>query len=170
VARPRTGALPFDAIAEARRHWDDRWDEGRAMAAATSIMRAQQLVLAEVDRALRPFGLTFARYEVLVLLLFSRRGSLPMGKMGHRLMVHPTSVTSIVDRLERDGLVRRVAHGDDRRIVLAELTPDGRELALRATKAVEAVRFGLGELGDGELDQLTRVVTRLRRAAGDFTT
>jgi DNA-binding MarR family transcriptional regulator len=169
VARSRDAALPFDAIEEARRHWDDRWEEGRAMAAATSIMRAQQLVLAEVDRALRPFGLTFARYEVLVLLLFSRRGSLPMGKMGDRLMVHPTSVTSIVDRLERDGLVCRVAHEADRRIILAELTADGRELALRATKAVEAVRFGLGELSDRELDQLTRVVTKLRKGAGDFT-
>ncbi|MGH9245674.1 MAG: MarR family winged helix-turn-helix transcriptional regulator [Acidimicrobiales bacterium] len=168
MADERRTQLPFDPIAEARRHWDDRWDEGRAMAAATSVMRAQQLVLAEVDRALRPFGLTFARYEVLVLLLFSRRGSLPMGKMGSRLMVHPTSVTSIVDRLERDGLVRRVAHPGDRRIVLAELTPAGRELALRATKSVEAVRFGVGELTDGQLDQLTRLVARLRRAAGDF--
>ncbi|MGH9118988.1 MAG: MarR family winged helix-turn-helix transcriptional regulator [Acidimicrobiales bacterium] len=169
MAEHRVAGLPFDPIVEARRHWDDRWEEGRAMAAATSIMRAQQLVLAEVDRALRPFGLTFARYEVLVLLLFSRRGSLPMGKMGDRLMVHPTSVTSIVDRLERDGLVRRAAHPDDRRIILAELTAEGRELALRATKAVEAVRFGLGALGDRELDQLTRVVTRLRKGAGDFT-
>lgn len=169
MARTRGAGLPFDPIVEARRHWDNRWDEGRTMAAATSVMRAQQLVLAEVDRALRPFGLTFARYEVLVLLLFSRRGSLPMGKMGHRLMVHPTSVTSIVDRLERDGLVRRVAHAEDRRIILAELTANGRELVLRATKAVEAVRFGLGELSDRELDQLTRVIAKLRKGAGDFT-
>ena len=93
-------------------------DEPAAMAAATSIVRAQQLVLAAVDGALRPLGLTFARYEALVLLAFTRSGSLPLGKMGERLMVHPTSVTGIVDRLEADGLVRRVVHGDDRRITL----------------------------------------------------
>ena len=85
-----------------------------AMAAATSIMRAQQIVLAAVDGALRPFGLTFARYEGLVLLLFSRRGALPLGKMGQRLMIHPTSVTNIIDRLEEQGLVRRVPHPDRR--------------------------------------------------------
>jgi DNA-binding MarR family transcriptional regulator len=163
-----TARLSFDPIAEARRHWDDRWDEGRAMAAATSIMRAQQLVLAEVDRAVRPFGLTFARYEVLVLLSFTRRGSLPMGKMGERLMIHPTSVTSIVDRLEQDGLVTRVPHPDDRRITLVELTPAGRALASRATKAVETVRFGVGALSERDLDRLTRIVAELRREAGDF--
>ena len=44
--------LPFDPIAEARRHWDERWRSGATMAAATSIMRAQQIVLATVDEAL----------------------------------------------------------------------------------------------------------------------
>ncbi|MGH9187570.1 MAG: MarR family winged helix-turn-helix transcriptional regulator [Acidimicrobiales bacterium] len=161
--------LPFDPIAEAKRQWDQRWPEGAAMAAATSIMRAQQLVLAAVDRALQPFGLNFARYEVLVLLAFSRKGSLPMGKMGDRLMVHPTSITNIVDRLEADSLVRRVPHPDDRRIVLAALTPEGRELVARATKAVEAVRFGVGALPDKDLARLTGLFTKLRRVAGDFT-
>ena len=80
------------------------------MAAATAIMRVQQIVLAAVDEALRPFDLTFARYEALVLLQFSRKGSLPLGKMGERLMIHPTSVTNIVDRLEVQGFLRRVPH------------------------------------------------------------
>ena len=106
--------LPFDPIAEARRQWTvNDWGEPAAMAAATSIMRAQQLVLRRVDSALAPFGLTFARYEVLALLALSRRGELPMGKIGVRLMVHPASVTNAVDRLAAAGLVRRVAHPTD---------------------------------------------------------
>ncbi len=125
--------LPFDPIAEARRQWDLRSPRGPAMAAATSIMRAQQLVLAAVDHALAPFELSFARYEVLVLLSFSRHGALPMGKMGDRLMVHPTSITSTVDRLEEQGLVQRARHPDDRRIVLAEITPEGRRVVGAAT-------------------------------------
>jgi DNA-binding MarR family transcriptional regulator len=161
--------LPFDPIAEARRQWQGRrWDEPATMAAATSIVRAHQLVLAAVDGALRPFGLTFARYEALVLLSFTRSGSLPLGKMGERLMVHPTSVTSTVDRLEYDGLVRRVTHGDDRRITLAEITDAGREVVARATKAVEASQFGLGALSERQLDQLTATLRTLRRHAGDF--
>ena len=56
------------------------------MAAVTSIMRAQQILLAELDAVLRPYGLTFARYEALVLLTFSRCGVLPLGLIGERLM------------------------------------------------------------------------------------
>ena len=112
--------LHFDAIAEARRQWEARgWAAPAAMAATTSIMRAQQILLAEVDEALKPFDLTFARYEALVLLHFSRHGALPLGKMGDRLMLHPTSVTNIVDRLEQQGLVRRIPHPTDRRTTLA---------------------------------------------------
>ena len=159
----------MDPIAEARRQWEAHgWAEPAAMAATTSIVRAHQLVLAAVDGALRPLGLTFARYEALVLLTFSRRGSLPLGKMGARLMVHPTSVTSIVDRLERDGLVRRVAADGDRRVVLAEITDAGRELTARATKAVESTRFGLDGLSDGQLDRLTSSLQAVRRAVGDL--
>src|SRR3546814_8368731 len=98
------------------------------MAAATSIMRAQQIVLARVDEALKPFGLTFARYEALVLLTFSRSGSLPLGKMGERLMIHPTSVTNIVDRLEGQDLVRPVQHPTDRRPTPSEIPDDGRPI------------------------------------------
>jgi DNA-binding MarR family transcriptional regulator len=166
-----TGPLPFDPIEEAQAHWSARWepDVADAMAAATSIMRAQQVVLAAVDGALRPFGLTFARYEGLVLLLFSRNGRLPMGKMGQRLMIHPTSVTNIIDRLEEGGLVRRLPHPTDGRTTLAEITDDGRQLARRATTAVNGVTFGLGALNQRELEQLMRILRKLRLSVGDFT-
>jgi DNA-binding MarR family transcriptional regulator len=160
--------LPFDPIAEARRHWEDRWPAGAAMAAATSIMRAQQIVLARVDDALKPHDLTFARYEALVLLTFSRRGALPLGKMGERLMIHPTSVTNIVDRLEDQGLVRRVAHPTDRRTTLCEITGAGRRVVAAATEAVTAVDLGVGGLSAREVEQLTRLLGKLRHSSGDF--
>jgi DNA-binding MarR family transcriptional regulator len=167
MARPPLG---FDPIEEARSQWSARWepDVGDAMAAATSIMRAQQVVLAAVDGALRPFGLTFARYEGLVLLLYSRKGVLPLGKMGQRLMIHPTSVTNIVDRLEQQGLVRRLPHPTDGRTTLAEITREGRALAARATVAVNQISFGLGELSTEDLQQLMGIIRRLRSSAGDF--
>jgi DNA-binding MarR family transcriptional regulator len=163
--------LDFDPIEEARTQWSTRWDAdvSDAMAAATSIMRAQQVVLAAVDGALRPFGLTFARYEGLVLLLFSKKGSLPLGKMGQRLMIHPTSVTNIINRLEEQGLVRRVPHPTDGRTTLAELTDEGRQLAMRATTAVNQVSFGLGVLDDEDLASLHAIIRKLRTDAGDFT-
>jgi DNA-binding MarR family transcriptional regulator len=160
--------LRIDPIAEARRHWDDRWGEGAAMAAATSIMRAQQIVQSQVDETLRPYQLTFARYEALVLLSFTRTGSLPMGKMGERLMIHPTSVTNIVDRLEAQGLVRRLPHDRDRRTTLVEITDEGRQLVQRATKDVVVGGFGLEFLSADELDQLTGLLRKLRLGAEDF--
>ena len=168
MAERRT--LEFDPIAEARRQWKRRrWPAPTWMAAATSIMRAQQLVLREVDDALRPFGLTFARYESLVLLYFSRSQALPLGKMGDRLMVHPASVTNAIDRLEQDGLVRRVRHDEDKRMVLAELTDEGRRVVEAATEAVGRTRFGLSEMSSGEADQLTELVGLLRKRVGDFS-
>src|SRR5437763_8366073 len=103
------------------------------MRAATSIMRAHQLLLSRLDGILKPHGLTFARYEALVLLGFSRRGALPLSVIGARLMVHPTSVTNIIDRLVRQSLVERRPNPRDGRGVLAALTPEGRALVDRAT-------------------------------------
>lgn len=165
-----TPALPFDPIAEARQHWVSHgWPEAAGgMAAVTSVMRAQQILLARVDAELRPLGLTFARYELLMLLVFSSTGTLPMRLIGDRLQVHPTSVTNVVDRLEGDGLVNRVPHPDDRRAVLVELTPAGRAAALAATERLNAGVFA--QLGVNHRDEqtLTAIVERLRRSAGDF--
>jgi DNA-binding MarR family transcriptional regulator len=167
VSNPRP--LEFDAIAEARRQWEARgWGAAAAMAATTSIMRVQQIVLAKAEAALRPFDLTFARYEALVLLNFSRTGALPLGKMGVRLMLHPTSVTNIIDRLEKQGLVERSPHPTDRRTVLATITDDGRRVVDKATEAISATDFGLGALSEGELDRLTALLRKTRIDAGDF--
>lgn len=164
---PTRRSLPVDPIEEARRQWDQRWPGGATMAAATSIMRAQQIVQATVDEALRPSGLTFARYEALVLLAFSKRGSLPMGKMGERLMIHPTSVTNIVDRLEGQGFVRRRPHESDRRTTLVEITEAGRQVMDTATADVVACAFGLDALSEAQLDQVTALVRAVRVAGGE---
>ena len=70
--------LPFDPIDRAARIWEARFGPSPPMAAVTSIMRAQQILLGELDALLKPYELTFARYEALVLLTFSRRGALPL--------------------------------------------------------------------------------------------
>lgn len=160
--------LPFDPIDEAARQWGERWSGVPAMHAVTSLMRVQQLVIGRLDAVLRPHGLTFARYEALVLLVFSSRGSLPLGKMGERLQVHPTSVTSIVRRLESAGLITRRAHPDDGRAVLAEITAAGRALVDAATADLLAHDFGLGALSDDELRTLSTILKPVRQAAGDF--
>jgi DNA-binding MarR family transcriptional regulator len=160
--------LPFDPIDEAARQWGKHWGAVPAMHAVTSLMRVQQLVLGRLDAILKPHGLTFARYEALVLLCFSSRGSLPLGKMGERLQVHPTSITSIVQRLEADGLVLRRPHPEDGRAILAEVTDAGRTLVEVATADLVGADFALGSLTDDELGELSALLRPVRRAAGDF--
>jgi DNA-binding MarR family transcriptional regulator len=162
--------LRIDPIAEARRHWEERWggEPGRPMAAVTSVMRAQQVLMARLNALLRPHGLTFPRYEALMLLSFTRTGALPLGKIGERLQVHRTSVTNIIDKLEADGLVRRVPHAEDRRATLAEITDAGRETAARATAELNAAAFGIDALADDDQEAVTALLRSLRVDAGDF--
>lgn len=162
--------LSFDPIAEARRQWSAHgWPEAaEGMAAVTSVFRAQQIFLGDIDSQLRPLGLTFARYEVLMLLTFSRTGSLPLNKVGARLQVHPTSITNAVNRLQAQGLIRRVPHPTDRRTTLAEIQPAGRDLVEEATKVVNARVFAAPGLSEADLATLVDVLGRLRRTAGDF--
>jgi DNA-binding MarR family transcriptional regulator len=161
--------LPFDPIMRAAALWDERIGPAGTMAAVTSVMRVQQILLSAVDGALRPHGLTFARYEALVLLTFSRTGKLPMRVMGERLQLHPTSVTNIVDRLQADGLVRRIPHPTDRRTTLVEITEAGSSLLEDATKSVTAIDFGMSGLTAAQQTELTDLLAKVRRAAGDFT-
>jgi DNA-binding MarR family transcriptional regulator len=160
--------LPFDPIERAAQIWQQKFGPADAMAAVTSIMRAQQLLLAELDGLLRPHGLTFARYEALILLTFSRRGALPLRVIGERLMVHPTSVTNTIDRLEEQGMVVRRPNPRDGRGTLAEITDRGRRTAREATGDLMAARFGMGGYGTGELEQVFTLLRGLRLAAGDF--
>ena len=138
------------------------------MKAVTSVMRAQQILLSRLNLALEGFGLTFPRYEALMLLYFSRAGSLPLGKMGDRLQVHPASVTNLVNGLERDGLVERAPHPSDRRTTLATITARGREVAGAATGALHDIRFGTAPLNDEQLAAVTEALRATRRGAGDF--
>jgi DNA-binding MarR family transcriptional regulator len=160
--------LNFDPIDEAARQWALHWDGVPQMHAVTSLMRVHQLVLSRLDALLRPHDLTFARYEALVLLSFTQAGELPLGKMGERLQVHPTSVTPIVDRLELAGLVLRKPHPVDRRAVLATITPAGRAVVELATADLVAAGFGLDALAESELRSVSALLRPVREAAGDF--
>lgn len=167
----KRGPLPVDPIAEAKRQWVAHgWTDAAAgMSAVTSIIRAQQLMLARIDAALKPFGLSFARYEMLRLLAFTRKGRMPMASAIARLQVHPTSVTNTVDRLMRAGLVEREPHPEDGRAAMLVLRPAGRELVERATAALNTSVFESPGLSDEDTADLVSIIARLRKASGDFT-
>lgn len=165
-----TPALPFDPVEEATRLWRSHgWAEAATgMAAVTSLMRAQAIVQARVDDVLRPLRLSFARYELLMLLSFTREGSLPMAKAGARLQVHPASVTNAASRLEASGLVIRRPHPEDGRAVLVEITDAGRAAARAATEELNRRVFSRPEMTSPRMQTLVDILRDVRREAGDF--
>jgi DNA-binding MarR family transcriptional regulator len=165
--------LDFDPIDRAGELWQEHWpdessDVYASMRAVTSIMRAHQILIGELDAMLRPFGITFSRYEALVLLVHSHDGALPLSKIGERLQVHATSVTNVIDRLEAAGLVRREPNPRDGRGTLAVITDEGRKVADKATLEFNNSRFAMSALNLEDLQRLFEILRRLRLDVGDF--
>jgi DNA-binding MarR family transcriptional regulator len=158
-----------DPISEAHEQWRRHGWEAAAdgMAMVTSVARAHQLLMERIEVELRPFDLTFARFEILRLLSFVRSGAMSMTRLGTLLQVHPTSVTSAVDRLVRQGYVERLRREDDRRVVLASLTDAGLDVVEAATAALNREVFERPGLETEQVLQLTELLRALRIDAGD---
>jgi DNA-binding MarR family transcriptional regulator len=161
-----------DPIREATGQWVKHgWGVAAdGMAMVTSIFRVQQLLMERIDAVLRPLDLSFARYEILMLLSFSSAGAMPMTRLGSLLQVHPTSVTSAVSRLERQGFVQRSRPDADRRVVLASITSAGSDVAKLATEGLNRTVFEDPGLGPTHTRELTRLLGRMRAEAGDTVT
>ncbi|MBS1692441.1 MAG: MarR family transcriptional regulator [Actinobacteria bacterium] len=159
-----------DPIALARANWENAgWaDVAEGMVAVTSVMRAHQILLARVEAALRPYDLTFSRFELLRLLAFSRSGALPITKASDRLQVHVTSVTHAIRRLEASRLVERLPHPTDGRTTLVSITELGRATVEEATVTLNAQVFADIGMSDEESRALVTSIDTLRRHAGDY--
>jgi DNA-binding MarR family transcriptional regulator len=159
--------LGYDPVEASRERWIQQGWEGSAagMAAVVSVMRAEQIFLNRATAILRPLGLTFARYQVLGMLRW--QGPLTLGSIGHRLWITPGTVTNAVDRLEAAALCKRVSHPTDARATLCEITAKGRRTFDKAVEALNEDLFGTVELSAEELDQLVRLIGKIRAAEGD---
>jgi DNA-binding MarR family transcriptional regulator len=159
-----------DPIALARDNWERAgWgDVADGMVAVTSVMRAHQILLGRVEAALRPYDLSFSRYELLRLLAFSTAGALPITKASDRLQVHVTSVTHAIRRLESDALVERIPHPTDGRTTLVRLTDLGRATVEDATVTLNEQVFGDVGMPADDVKTLASAIEALRRNAGDF--
>ena len=166
---PRTPPIP-DRIDQARANWErEGWaDAAQGMTVVTSVMRAHQILLARVEDTLRPWNLSFPRYELLRLLAFSRSGALPITKASERLQVHVTSVTSAMKRLLDAGLVERRPHPTDGRTTLVEITAEGRQVVAEATAALNSGVFADPGMDEDDQVALIEAIAALRRSAGDF--
>lgn len=103
-------------------------------------MRVRQVLAKRADQILAPVQLSFPRYEVLVRLYFGN-GELPLSHLGKQLELHQTSVTSLIDKLEAQGLAERSPHPTDRRSTIARITPTGRALLRKAIELLNSELF-----------------------------
>jgi len=171
---PSPSAMPArsygDPIASAHREWHARgWSEAAdGVEAVLLLLRAHRLLVDQIDAALRPQDLTFARYEILMVLSFTRRRGIAVRRLSELLQVHSTSITSAVDLLEREGLARREPNPSDRRSVLVCVTREGRSRAEAGTTALNEQVFSRLGLSSTESLRLWHVLRSLRQSAGDF--
>jgi DNA-binding MarR family transcriptional regulator len=161
---------PFDVVEASRRVWERHWDPGAAsgMAVFTAILRSYQLLADEVERVMRSHDLTFARYEVLTWLMTDPESSLTLSWISKTLRIPPATVTNIIDRLEQDKLVRRVAHPSDARTTLAVITPRGRRVASAATEDLNGTVYERIGLSEAQRRELTDLLAQLRVSGKEF--
>ena len=161
---------PFDVVEASRRVWLERWDPPAAsgMAVYTAILRSYQLLNDQVNAVMREHDLTFARYEILTWLATDPESSLALSWISKTLRIPPATVTDLIDRLESDGLVRRVPHPSDARTTLAEITAKGRRVATAATKDLNATVYEQVGLAEPRRSQLIGLLADLRATGGEF--
>jgi DNA-binding MarR family transcriptional regulator len=162
--------LVYDPVDASRERWIQQGfaDTASGMAAVVSVVRAEQIFQRRASQTLRPIGLTFARYQVLGMLRWT--GPLTLGAVGHRLWITPGTVTSAIDRLEAAGLCQRASHPNDARATLVEITTKGRRVFDDAVERLNADLYGTVGLSEGELNQLVRLIGKIRAADGDVVT
>jgi DNA-binding MarR family transcriptional regulator len=161
---------PFDVVEASRRVWLEQWDPGAAsgMAVYTAILRSYQLLTDQVSKVMRRYDLTFARYEVLAWLATDPESSLTLSWISKTLRIPPATVTNIIDRLEADKLVRRVAHPSDARTTLAVITPRGRKLATNATHDLNGTVYEQIGLSPAQREQVIELLAELRVNGNEF--
>jgi DNA-binding MarR family transcriptional regulator len=158
-----------DPIRRAHHEWVQHgWGAAAdGMAMVTSVVRVHRIFTERIDAVLRPHGLTFARYEVLMVLSFRADGAMSMTRLGSLLQVHPSSVTSAVDRLQKQGFAERTSSESDGRVVLATITDAGRRVVASATDGLNSEVFERPGIGAPEVVAVTDLLSAVRADAGD---
>src|SRR5882757_7875274 len=157
-----------DPVEFVHEHWAQRSQPGvEHFAAMGAMMRAHQMIVAELDRVLKPHGLSRTAFLLMAILLMSRDHTRPLGQLSRHLMVHPTTVTLVIDQLEGRDLVARRPHPTDRRTILAALTDEGRRVVTKAGEDLAGAQFGLTGVSDSLAQRLTGVLGQIRTKMGD---
>ena len=131
-------------------------------------LRGHAALTRRLDAEMRAaHGLSLNEYEVMLQLFLAEDGRLRRVDLADRLLISQGGVTRLLAGLEKRGLVRRAPCDEDGRVVYAELTASGEELAARARDEhlAEVDRLFTDRFAAPELEQLAALLGRLERAA-----
>lgn len=137
------------------------------LAAWRGLLRVHASLTKSLDAELaRVHGLPLSSYEVLLFLADSADGRLRMAELAERVLLSRSGLTRMVDRLERDGLLRREPCEQDQRGYYAAITERGRKLfgEARRTHLAGVRRHFLERFSRKELRELSRLWERLGAA------
>jgi DNA-binding MarR family transcriptional regulator len=169
AARTMTQNDRWDPVERAAAHWGAHgFGNGPRLLASLSIIRVEDLIRTHNAVVLQPLHLTHARHEALAILFFSRDGQMKLSELGQRLLLHPTSITSTVDSLEKLGYVERTPHPSDRRATMATITDAGRQAIIATSSVMRHNEYWLDALTEVEALELFRLLRKVRDAAGDI--
>ena len=161
-------AEPLDPLGISRKYWTDALGDSSQFFAMTAVLRLARRIGESVDAVLKSHGINRNGYLILMSLQLSGSGWMIIGRLAEELVVHPTTATLTIDKLEADGLVAKAPHETDGRAIKAVITKAGRRLATKVTADLADVGFGLGNLSKSQTTKLTEAVKSARRAVGDI--
>lgn len=146
-------------------HFKGEGSQVRALDTFIKLTRASESLDARLAAALAAEGLTTGQLGILEALL--HLGPLTQSEIGRKLLRSGGNITTVLDNLERRGLVRRKRRTDDRRAVSVELTVDGRRLIARVFPAhARRIALGMAALTAAEQEELGRLCKKLGTSIG----
>jgi DNA-binding MarR family transcriptional regulator len=164
-----TELRPPDPIEWTRHHWrrNQFGREEDAFLAMASVMRLHRLMTDTIEAALKPLRLNLTDYMLLMTLELNETRSLLISRLARNLLVHATTATLAVDRLEARGLLKRSPHPTDRRATEVSLTADGHRTVQQATEQLRGAKFGLTGTNLESQRKLVQVLDQARSSLGD---
>lgn len=129
------------------------------------LVHAAQEVESRVEHALEEVGLSLAKVKLL-RHLYNSKDAIPLGALAEKNSCVKSNVTQLMDRMEGEGLVKRVPDPDDRRSVRAQITAEGRRKYEAASKRLAVAEADvMAGFSAAERQQLVEYLERLRAPA-----
>lgn len=125
-----------------------------------SLGKTSEFVRGRLNAELAEHGLSIAKFRALQHLAQATE-PVPLGQLTEYVVCGKSNITQLIDRLQKDGFVRRVSDAEDRRIIRAEITEEGRRRCNRAADAVSKAEIELlKHLTPDEQSQLSMILER----------